>query len=223
MQAIRCRHRREPIPVSNPVDSYEEAVHYQRVTGPDRITALLHAAQEGDREALDTVFAIVYEELRGLARVQRRRWHGDYTLDTTALVHEAYLKLVDADANWKDRGHFMAVASSAMRQILVNYAERRRAKKRGAGAEHISLEDSNPVKEETADEVLALNEALNALSQVSERQARVVEARFFGGLSLKDTAAALNISPATAKRDWALAKAWLHREIPLHLGIPDDP
>lgn len=207
----------------NPVDAYEEAVHYRRVTKPDRINALLQAAQEGDREALDTVFAIVYEELRGLARAQRRRWHGDYTLDTTALVHEAYLKLVDADANWKDRGHFMAVAAKAMRQILVNYAERRRAKKRGAGAEHISLEDSNPVKEETADEVLALNEALNALSKVSERQARVVEARFFGGLSMEDTAAALKISPATAKRDWALAKAWLHREIPLHLERPDDP
>jgi RNA polymerase sigma factor (TIGR02999 family) len=188
------------------------------VTTPDEINTLLRAAREGDRDALDRVFGIVYEELRGLAHVQRRRWHGDYTLETTALVHEAYLKLVDASADWNDRGHFMAVAAKAMRQILVNYAERRRAKKRGGGAEHASLEEWNPMSEETADEVLALNEALNKLSGVSERQAHVVEARFFGGLTIEDTATALKMSPATAKRDWALAKAWLHREIRLQMA-----
>jgi RNA polymerase sigma factor (TIGR02999 family) len=193
-------------------------MQHRRVTTPDEINTLLRAAGEGDREALDRVFTIVYEELRGLAHVQRNRWHGDYTLDTTALVHEAYLKLVDANADWNDRGHFMAVAAKAMRQILVNYAERRLAMKRGGGAEHTSLDDSNPMSEETADEVLALNEALNTLSEVSERQAHVVEARFFGGLTIEDTAAALKMSPATAKRDWTLAKAWLHREIRLHLA-----
>lgn len=180
----------------------------------DEITARLRAAGQGDREALDEVFALVYDELHRRARAQRRRWSGDQTLDTTALVHEAYLKLVDQSrAEWNDRAHFLAVAARAMRHVLVNYAEQRRAAKRGGGAPHVPLDENNPVSEETADEVIALHEALERLADVSERQARVVEARFFAGLSIEETAAALDISPATVKRDWQLASAWLHREI----------
>jgi RNA polymerase sigma factor (TIGR02999 family) len=181
---------------------------------PDEITARLRAAGRGDREALDEVFALVYDELRRRAQAQRRRWSGDQTLDTTALVHEAYLKLVDQSrAQWNDRAHFLAVAARAMRHVLVNYAEQRRAAKRGGGAPHVPLDENNPVSEETADEVIALHEALQRLADVSERQARVVEARFFAGLSIEETAAALDISPATVKRDWQLASAWLHREM----------
>jgi len=185
---------------------------------PDEITERLRAAGRGDREALDEVFALVYEELRGRARAQRRRWSGNETLDTTALVHEAYLKLVDQSrAQWNDRAHFLAVAARAMRHVLVNYAEQRRAAKRGGDARHVPLDESNPVSEEVADEVIALHQARQRLADVNDRQARVVEARFFAGLSVEETAAALDISPATVKRDWALASAWLHREIQTNL------
>lgn len=203
------------------------------------ITEQLRLAQEGDRQALDQVFSLVYDELHRQAQSQRRHWRGDYTLDTTALVHEAYLKLVgQADASWNDRGHFLAVAARAMRHLLVNYAERRRAAKRGGGASHLSLEaashlslegdshlsleqeggaasssEFNPVGEEVADELIALNEALDRLSTVNERQVQVVETRFFVGLSIEETARTLGISPATVKRDWQVASAWLHREI----------
>ncbi len=186
---------------------------------PDEITARLRAAAGGDREALNEVFALVYEELRRRARAQRRRWSGDDTLDTTALVHEAYLKLVDQSrAGWNDRAHFLAVAARAMRHVLVNYAEQRRAAKRGGGAPHVPLDESNPVSEEVAEEVIALHEALERLATISERQARVVEARFYAGLSIEETADALGISPATVKRDWQLASAWLHREIEITLS-----
>lgn len=185
------------------------------------ITERLRLAQQGDRAALDEVFTLVYDELHRLAQAQRRRWSGDSTLDTTALVHEAYLKLVgQQDAGWNDRGHFLAVASRAMRHLLVNYAERRRAAKRGGGAAPVSLDDFNPVSEEVADEVIALHEALERLATVSDRQVRVVEARFYVGLSIDETAQALEISPATVKRDWQLAGAWLHREIRLTLQTP---
>jgi RNA polymerase sigma factor (TIGR02999 family) len=185
------------------------------------ITERLRLAQQGDRAALDEVFTLVYDELHRLAQAQRRRWSGASTLDTTALVHEAYLKLVgQPDAGWNDRGHFLAVASRAMRHLLVNYAERRRAAKRGGGATPVSLDDFNPVSEEVADEVIALHEALERLAAVNDRQVRVVEARFYVGLSIDETAQALGISPATVKRDWQLAGAWLHREIRLTLQTP---
>jgi RNA polymerase sigma factor (TIGR02999 family) len=191
-------------------------------SSPD-ITQRLRQAQEGNRGALDEVFALVYDELHRLARSQRRRWSGDHTLDTTALVHEAYLKLVgQPDASWNDRGHFLAVAARAMRHLLVNYAERRRAAKRGGEASHLSLEEEpgvvassefNPVSEEVADELISLHEALERLGTVNQRQVQVVEARFYVGLSIDETAQALGISPATVKRDWQVASAWLHREI----------
>lgn len=193
------------------------------MASPHEINQRLREAQEGDRQALDQVFALVYEELHHMAQSQRRRWSGDYTLDTTALVHEAYLKLVgQPEASWNDRGHFLAVAARAMRHLLVNYAERRRAAKRGGGASHVPLEgdpgagissEFNPVSEEAADELIALHEALERLGTVNQRQVQVVEARFYVGLSIEETARALGISPATVKRDWQMASAWLHREI----------
>jgi len=180
----------------------------------DGITVLLHRASEGDREAFDAVFSTVYEELHRLARGHRRRWDGNHTLDTTSLIHEAYLKLVDQDqASWNDLSHFLAVAARAMRHILVNYAERQRAAKRGGGQEPLPVEEAIHMDSETAEEILALNEALDRLEAENERQAKVVEARFFGRFTIEETADLLGVSPATVKRDWALASAWLFREI----------
>jgi RNA polymerase sigma factor (TIGR02999 family) len=197
------------------------AENIHSVTTPPDVTALLRAVEVGDREAMDELFNVVYAELKALGKSQRARWAGDYTLNTTALVHEAYLKLVDqSGASYADRSHFLAVATRAMRHILVNYAERRKAGKRGGGQSHVDLEATNPVSPEVADDVVALHDALGRLESVSERQARVVETRFFGGFNIEETAALPNVSSATVKRDWALASAWLHREIQRDLGHP---
>ena len=178
------------------------------------ITERLRLAEAGDRAALDEVFSLVYAELHRLAQAQRRRWRGDTTLDTTSLVHEAYLKLMpQAEAGWNDRNHFMAVAATAMRHLLVSYARRRKAAKRGGGAEDLPVDDFNPVSEEVADDVVALHESLERLAVVSPRQVGVVEARFFLGLSIEETGLALGISPATVKRDWSMASGWLYRDI----------
>jgi RNA polymerase sigma factor (TIGR02999 family) len=183
-------------------------------------TALLRAARGGDRDALDGLFSEVYGQLKELARGQRRSWGGDYTLNTTALAHEAYLKLIKQDeAEWQDRAHFMCVASKAMRHILVNYAERRRAQKRGGGEEAASLDDSNPIAPQAAAEILELHGALDRLAQISERPVRVVECRFFAGLTIRETAAALGVSRATVERDWTAASAWLRQELTMD-GAP---
>lgn len=180
----------------------------------EEVTALLQRYGEGDPEALNALFAALYEELHRLAEGQRSRWDGDYTLDTTSLVHEAYLKLVDQTrASWNDRNHFLAVAARAMRHILINYAERRKAAKRGGGQEPVPLDHVSPLTEEAADEVLELHDALQRLEAEHERAAKVVEARFFGGFTIEDTAALLGTSPATVKRDWLMACAWLRREV----------
>ena len=182
------------------------------------ITGLLKAAQAGDSEALDALFPLVYEELRSLARSTRRRWHGDLTLNATALVHEAYIKLVDkSGVAPESRGHFFAVAAKAMRHILCNYARDRQRLKRGGRYEHVTIDRAlsvvpMEVPEEQWVELHALDEALRGLEQISPRQSRVVECRFFGGLSIEDTALALGISPTTVKRDWTTARAWLYRE-----------
>jgi RNA polymerase sigma factor (TIGR02999 family) len=183
------------------------------------VTALLRRSGAGDADALDALFELLYAELRSMAQSQRSRWDGNYTLNTTALVHEAYLKLVEQDrASWNDRAHFMAVATRAMRHILINYAERQKAEKRGGGQEPVPVENVSPLSDEAADEVLALHDALQLLESINERQAKVVEARFFGGFTIEETADLLEISVATVKRDWALAGAWLHREIQVSLS-----
>ena len=185
------------------------------------ISRLLDAVAEGDPAALDTVVALLYDELRLLARQQRRRWRGDHTLDTTALVHEAYIKLVQQKRiATESRAHFLALASRAMRHILSNYAEERRAKKRGGGLEHLSLRElvlalrDDVAGEDDAAEVLgAMNAALDRLETLHARACRVVECRFYGGLTIEETAAALGTSPRTVKRDWAYARAWLNRAL----------
>ena len=191
------------------------------------ITELLRAVELGDREALDALFPLVYDQLSILARQQRRTWHGNLTLNTTALVHEVYLKVVDQERlSAGSRAHFFAIAAKAMRHILCNYARDRLRQKRGGGAQHVQLtlerDIAVPVSisDEQGDMLAALDEALELFQRIAARQARVVECRFFGGMSIEDTAAALDISPRTVKRDWTFARAWLRREMQLHLSAP---
>ena len=185
------------------------------------VTRLLNALEAGDRQALDELFPIVYAELRAIAHLQRNRWHGENTINTTALVHELYLKLADRDrVRVEGRAHFYALAARAMRQILSNHARAQRARKRGGGAVLMSLREAAHVQgtdpELSAGEAVLLSrldDAVTRLERVDPRRCRVVECRFYGGMSIPDTATALGISTATVKRDWAVAQAWLHREL----------
>jgi RNA polymerase sigma factor (TIGR02999 family) len=180
----------------------------------DDLTARLRSARGGSTEALDQLFSEVYDTLRQLAHSQRWRWEGDYTLNTTALAHEAYLKLVrQPESDWQDRAHFMRIASRAMRHILVNYAERRNALKRRGNGTMVAPDESNPIAPAAAEEILELHHALERLEVVSDRAARVVECRFFTGLTVRETAQALGVSRATVERDWVAASAWLRREL----------
>ncbi|MFQ5571866.1 MAG: sigma-70 family RNA polymerase sigma factor [Rhodothermales bacterium] len=187
----------------------------------ETVTRLLEAVRDGDANALNKLFPLIYDELHALAQKHRQYWHGDYTLNTTALVHEAYLKLADqSQADWTNRVHFFAVAAKAMRHILINYAEHRRAQKRGGKVPKVSLDELNVMLEdklaltdEHADNLVSLNEALKKLEHISERQSRIVECRFFGGMTVEETAAALDVSTATVKRGWAMARVWLYREM----------
>lgn len=178
------------------------------------ITRLLELARAGDEAAFDRLFEAVYQQLRAIAHHRRERWYLDETLNTTALVHEAYLKLVrQDDVHWRDRAHFFAAASRAMRHILINYAERRRAAKRGGRDAPVPLEDNPVADDDTAEELIAMDQALQRLEALEPRQARVVECRFFAGLPVLETAKAVGVSEATVKRDWALARAYLKREV----------
>ena len=179
------------------------------------ITGLLHAMQQGDREALERVLPLIYDELSRIARRHLARERRDHTLNTGALVHEAYLKLVDQPrADWRDRGHFFAVASLAMRRILVNHARDRRRAKRGGGAVIVPLNDEHGViSGGNPEELLIIDELLSRLAEADERAARVVECRFFGGLTIEETSEALGIAPTTVKRAWRHGKAWLRREM----------
>ena len=163
---------------------------------------------------MDEFFPVVYEELRRIAHRELRHERTDHTLGTTALVHEAYLKLARLDRiRWQSRAHFLAVAAQAMRRVLVDYAVARRAQKRGGGHAPESLDDAVAMAEARGDELLALDDALRQLQALDERHARIVECRFFGGMSIEETAEALGVSPATVKREWTLARAWLNREL----------
>ena len=185
----------------------------------DTVTRLLGNFERGDPSALEAVFPIVYDELRQIAHRHRSRWSGDSTLGTTALIHEAYLRLVDADRlGARTRVHFLRLASRAMRQILSNYGRDRRASKRGGDSHVISLdsmiEDGGVhVSDEGAAQLADLGDALDRLEKVDARLASVVDCRFFGGLSIEETAETLDVSPATVKRDWLLARAWLYRDM----------
>lgn len=169
---------------------------------------------QGDQEALNKLIPLVYDELHKLASRYLRRERRDHTLQTTAVVHEAYLKLVNQrDANWENRVHFFAVAAQVMRRILVDYARRHHASKRGGDLYKLSLDEALVTSEEKGADLLALDEALERLAAIDPRQSRVVELRIFAGLTLEETAQALNISPSTVRREWSMAKAWLHRQI----------
>ena len=181
------------------------------------VTRLLHRLRAGDRRAFEELLPLVYHELHQLAGRQRRRWEGDETLNTTALVHEAYLRLVDQSApQWSSHAHFLAVAATAMRQVLLDYAKRKRAAKREGARRQVPLEeveatlksgDASDVRDEA---IIALEESLRRLERHDPAQGRIVECRFFGGMTIEDTAEALGISPASVKRRWAMAQVWLY-------------
>lgn len=176
--------------------------------------AFLQALVADEEVSLSELFSAAYARLHSLARDQRRRWRGQETLSTTALVHEAYLKLSQQESpQWQSRGHFFRIAARAMRHILINYAERSRTAKRGGGSPHVPADETPLVQESRIEELLALNEALTQLEHLSPRQAQVVECRFFAGLEVEETAEALDVSPATVMRDWRRGKAWLYREL----------
>ncbi len=178
------------------------------------VTGLLLSWRQGDSQALDRLVPLVYDELRRVARRHLRREQPGHALQATALVHEVYMRLVDVDRlTLKNRTHFFAVAAKLMRQILVDHARLQRADKRGGGVTMLSLDEVSPAAQATSVDVLALDEALDALSSIDDRQCRVVELRFFAGLKIDEAADALEISPATVEREWALAKAWLHRRL----------
>ncbi|MFV2073923.1 MAG: sigma-70 family RNA polymerase sigma factor [Thermoanaerobaculales bacterium] len=178
------------------------------------ITGLLRDLSQGRKEALDRLIPVVYGELRRIAHGKLRHEDTGHTLNTTVLVHEAYLKLVNVrEVQWQDRTHFFAVAARLMRRILVDYARGRKREKRGGDAVQISLAEAMVVSVERTEVLLELDEALSRLETQNERQCRVVECRYFAGLSVEETAEALRTSPATVKRDWAFSKAWLNREL----------
>ena len=181
------------------------------------VTALLRAWHKGDEAALAPLYDLVYDELRRLARRYMNRESPGNTLQTTALVNEAYLKLADArEMEWQDRVHFFAVSARVMRRILIDAARARRAERRGGGACRLALDEAPEVAVGSDPDLIALDDALEALAAVNRRQSQVVELRYFGGLSVAETAEALKVSPDTVMRDWRYARAWLRREMVRH-------
>ncbi|MDH4044101.1 MAG: sigma-70 family RNA polymerase sigma factor [Gemmatimonadota bacterium] len=178
------------------------------------VTALLQAASRGDRGALDTLVPLIYDQLRRIARRELAKERPGHTLDTTALVHETYLKLVGLErVEFVGRAQFFAFSARLMRQVLVDHAKRKRAQKRGGHRVQVPLDEIVQLPGTHAEELIALDDALQRLETHSERSARVVECRFFAGMSIEETATALDVSPATVKRDWELARAWLNRAL----------
>lgn len=185
----------------------------QEIT-PQEITVLLIAWGRGDRAALDRLMPLVYDELRRMAHRYLGRERAGHTLQSAALVNEVYLKMVGGQQlDWQNRAHFFAVAAQLIRMILVDYARTRNRDRRGGGAQRVSLDDALLVADEQSAELVALNDALNSLAAFDERKSKVAELRFFGGLSVEETATALDVAPITVMREWRLAKAWLYREL----------
>lgn len=179
-----------------------------------KLTQLLNSVDQNS-EAIDKIWPLVYNELRNLAHLELCKERKGHTLNTTALVHEAYLKLIKhpPEGEWDGRHHFFGIAARAMRQILVNYAKKRNRKKRGGKESPIEFEEGIYLTEEKAEEIVALDEALERLEKINERQAKVIECRYFAGYNIEETAQILEVSPATVKRDWTIAKAWLFSQI----------
>jgi RNA polymerase sigma-70 factor (ECF subfamily) len=181
---------------------------------PQSVTQLLIEWRDGDETALDRLIPLVYDEMRRLARHYMRRERAEHTLQTTALINEAYIRLVDHKGmRWQNRAHFYGVAAQAMRRILVDNARSRHYAKRGGGAQMVELDEAATVGQEQAAEMIALDEALNELAAFDPRQSKTVELRYFGGMSVEETAEALGVSPVTVMRDWRAAKAWLLRSL----------
>ena len=177
------------------------------------VTRLLGELGRGDKDAVNQLLPLVYEELHRLARSYFRRERGEHTLQPTALVHEAYLRLVDQHAPLESRGHFLAVAATQMRRILLDHARKHHAARRGGAAQKVLLEDTMAISHQKPVDILALDAALRRLAALDADQSQVVELRFFGGLSVEETAEVMGVSPATVKRGWSSARAFLHREI----------
>ena len=184
------------------------------MTASPDATALVTEIRSGDTSAVDRLLPLVYEELRRIAHIHLGRERSGHTLSTTALVHEAYLKLVDQSrAEWQDRAHFCAIASRAMRRILIDYARHRNAQKRGGKQVPVSLDEAEIAVDESVSTLLAIDDALDRLAEMDERSAKVVEYRFFGGLLEDEIAEVMEMSVRTVRRDWRKARAWLHKEM----------
>jgi RNA polymerase sigma factor (TIGR02999 family) len=180
----------------------------------DEITQLLANWSLGDKEALERLVPLVYPELRRMARQQMAREDSNHTLQTSALINEAYLKLVDRrNVKWQNRAHFFAVAAQVMRHVLIDHARRHLYTKRGGGAQHLPLDDAEIVSDQRAADLVALDDALSNLVKLDPRRSQIVELKFFGGLNAEEIAEVMSISPATVQREWRAAKAWLHHTI----------
>jgi RNA polymerase sigma factor (TIGR02999 family) len=183
-------------------------------TGSHDVTRLLISWSDGDNNALEQLMPLIYRSLKKIAHHHLNRERGPHTLQTTALVHEAYLKLVDQNSvHWKNRSHFFAISSQAMRRILIDHARKQIAEKRGGKGEKISLEEIDVASIDPDQNLLDLDEALNELEKIDSQQSRIVELRYFGGLTVEEAAEVLQISPRTVAREWAMARAWLYRNL----------
>lgn len=178
-----------------------------------QVTQLLKAMRTGDSKAAETLLPLVYEELHRLAKSYMRRERPEHTLQATALINEAYLRLVHEEVDWNSRAHFIGVAAQVMRRVLVDYARAHKAERRAGGLERVEMREELAISPERLDEVALLDEALGRLEKDNPRQARVVELRYFGGLSVEEIGALLGIAPRSVKRDWSLARIWLFREL----------
>lgn len=178
------------------------------------ITRVLRSARSGNKEALDTLYPILYNQLRSIARQHLALEDGGHTLQKTSLVHELYLKLINqSDIEWQDRVHFFRIASRCMRQVLVDYARKKTADKRGGKKRAITFDEDHVILEEHAENLVEINSLIEKLAQVDERRSKVVEMRFFGGMSIPEISEVLNVTPRTIDRDWAKAKLWMHNEL----------
>jgi RNA polymerase sigma factor (TIGR02999 family) len=205
--------------ISATVDVYSNGVHVAMSDFPPEIGELLAKWESGDKEALRLLFPLIYKDLRRLAHYRMRKQRPNHTLQPTALVHEAYMRLENRrPAHFQNPNHFVAVCALLMRQILVQYERARLAEKRGGGAERVTLDDALGLANDRRLDLIALDDKLNGLARLDPQQGMIVELRFFGGLSIEETAAELGISPATVKRHWETARLWLYRQMrsPVH-------
>jgi RNA polymerase sigma-70 factor (ECF subfamily) len=190
-------------------------------TDPGEVTGLLKAMRAGDSSAADKLLPLVYAELHRIAEAYMRRERPDHTLQPTALINEAYLRLVDEDIDWNSRGHFIGLAAHVMRRVLVDYARQHNAERRAGGLQRVEMEDNLAISPERLNEVLFLDSALAKLKEKSPRQAQVVELKYFGGLSVEQIASTLDVAPRSVKRDWSLARMFLYRELNPGAALPE--